>query len=100
MGNVLWQTFSVSFNGKIPEGDTTPWKHASYNVWFRDPHMVLKNQLKNLDFSNKIDVAPKIMQDENGKRQYTDFMSGDWGWQQAVSALHHFFNLTNHFYEE
>ena len=87
VGNVPWQSFSVSFNGKIPEGDTTPWKHANYDIWFRDPHMVLKNQVKNPDFANEIDVAPKIVRDKHGKRQYMDFMSRDWGWRQAVSAL-------------
>ena len=97
VGDLPFQSFSVSFNGEISEGNTTPWKHASYDVWFRDAHMVLENQLKNPDFSNKIDVAPKIMWDE---RKYMDSMSGDCGWQQAVSALHHLLNLADHFYEE
>ncbi|KAF8805362.1 hypothetical protein BYT27DRAFT_7243409 [Phlegmacium glaucopus] len=83
VGDVPWKSFSVSFDGEIPEGDTTAWKHASYDVWFRDPHMVLKNQLKNPDFAKEMDVSPKIVRDEGGRRQYTDFMSGDWAWRQA-----------------
>jgi len=30
---------------------------------------VLKNQLKNTDFANEIDVAPKEVRDENDKRR-------------------------------
>jgi hypothetical protein len=87
LGDAPWHSFSVSFNGEVPEGDTTPWKHATYDVWYRDPHVVLKNQLKNADFANEIDVAPKEVRDENGKRQYCDFMSGEWVWRQAVRSI-------------
>ena len=88
-GDAPWQTFNVSFNGEIPEGDTTPWKHAKYNVWFRDPRIVLHNQLRNTDFANELDLAPKEVRDENSKRQYEDFMSADWAWRQAVRVQRH-----------
>ena len=42
-GDAPWQNFNVSFNGEIPEGDTTPWKHTKYDVWFHDPHVMLHN---------------------------------------------------------
>lgn len=84
LGDAPWHSFSVSFDGEIAEGDTTPWKHATYEVWYRDPEVVLKNQLKNTDFANETDFAAKEVQDENGKRRYGDFMSGDWSWRQSV----------------
>ena len=66
LADVPWQSFSVSFNGKIRKGDTTPWKHASYEVWFRDPQAILHNQLGNPDFTCEMDFAPKEVHDEKG----------------------------------
>ena len=84
LGDVPWQSFSVSFNGEIREGDTTPWKHASYEVWFWDPQAILHNQLGNHNFACEMDFAPKEVHDEKGNRWYMDFMSGNWAWRQAV----------------
>ncbi|KAF8808259.1 hypothetical protein BYT27DRAFT_7232691 [Phlegmacium glaucopus] len=83
LGDAPWHSFSVSFNGEVIEGDTTPWKHATYDVWYWDPQVVLKNQLKNPDFGKEMDFAPKEVRDENDKQRYCDFMSGDWAWRQA-----------------
>ena len=85
-GDAPWQNFSVSFNGEIPEGDTTAWKHAKYDVHFHDPRIVLHNQLGNPDFTNEKDYAAKEVRDKNNKRRYRDFMSGDWVWQQSVCS--------------
>ena len=85
-GDAPWQSFSVSFSGEIPEGDTTSWMHAKYDVHFRDPHIVLHNQLGNPDFTNEIDFAAKEVHDENNKCHYQDFMSGDWAWRQPVGS--------------
>lgn len=87
LGDAPWHSFSVSFDGEVIEGDTTPWKHAAYDVWYRDPQVVLKNQLNNPDFAKEMDFAPKEVRDENDKRRYCDFMSGDWVWRQAVCYL-------------
>ena len=84
LGDAPWHSFSISFDGEVAEGDITPWKHAAYDVWYRDPQVVLKNQLKNPDFAKEMDFAPKEVRDENDKRRYCDFMSGDWVWRQAV----------------
>ncbi|KIM41784.1 hypothetical protein M413DRAFT_27359 [Hebeloma cylindrosporum] len=83
LGDAPWHSFTVSFNGEVAEGDTTPWKRATYDVWYRDPRVVVTNQLKNPDFATEMDFAPKEVRDENGKRRYCDFMSGDWSWRQA-----------------
>ena len=88
LADVPWQSFTVSYNGEIPEGDNTPWKRASYDIWFRDPLKIIKNQLSNRDFVNKMDFTPKQVYDrKTGKRRYQDFMSGTWAWRQAVSKI-------------
>lgn len=84
-GEVPWQTFSVSYNGAIPAGAMPSWMIRQYDVWFRDPRLVLRNQYGNRDFASDIDYAPKRLFLANGKRQFCDFMSGDWAWNEAVS---------------
>jgi hypothetical protein len=58
-GDAPWQHFTVSYNGEIPEGDTTPWKHAAFDIWFRDPRVVLHNQLGQSRFCRGDGLCPK-----------------------------------------
>ncbi|KAG1803414.1 uncharacterized protein BJ212DRAFT_1449906 [Suillus subaureus] len=58
--DVKWQSFTVAYDGKRPENDTKPWMDDKYDVWYHDPHNVVHNM-----------------------RQWKDFMSGDWAWDQA-----------------
>ncbi len=85
ISNVPWQSFTVSFNGDLGEGEPPAWKTAEYEVFFRDPRAVLQNQLGNPDFACEMDFSPKQVTDRQGKRCYMDFMSGNWAWKQAVS---------------
>ena len=87
-GDVAWNSFSVQYNGEVPEDRAMvpPWMEQTYKVWFRNPLHVMENQLGNPDFKNEIDVAPKRIF-KHGKRQWTDLMSGNWSWIQAVRTL-------------
>jgi hypothetical protein len=85
LGDIPWQSFSVQYNGEIPE-DCPAWMTAEYDVWYRDPLLVLEQQIANPDFAGEFDFAPKQIFDINNKRQYTDLMSGNWCWEQAVSG--------------
>jgi hypothetical protein len=44
----------------------------------------LEGQLGNRDFKTELDYSPKQVFGKNGKWQYSDFMSGNWVWDQAV----------------
>jgi hypothetical protein len=90
IGNAPWQSFAVRYTGEIPEGEPPPWMLAEYDVWCRNPRTVLRNQLANPDFNGEIDLAPKQEIGVDGERRYQDFMSGNWSWRQAVSALFSF----------
>ena len=87
-GDVAWNSFSVQYNGEVPEDRAMvpPWMEQTYEVWFRNPLHVMENQLGNPDFKNEIDVAPKRIF-KHGKCQWTDLMSGNWSWIQAVRTL-------------
>lgn len=89
-GDVAWSSFSVSYNGELPDtssGATVPpWMTQKFEVWFRDPLAVLENQIGNPDFKAQFDYAPKRVF-RRGKRRFRDLMSGNWAWKQAVSFL-------------
>jgi len=85
LDQISWQSFSLAFKPKDEDSMAEPWKLKDYDVWYRDPHEVLKSQLSNRDFANEMDFAPKIVIDrEKRTRRYQDFMSGEWAWEQAV----------------
>ena len=88
LGDVPWQTFPLNYNlnaaGEAPD-DVPSWMTSVYNVWFRDPRQVVRNMIDNPDYSNQFDSAPTRIFDSKGHRQYQDFMSGDWVWEEAVS---------------
>jgi hypothetical protein len=63
---------------------------AEYDVWCRDPRVALQNQLGNLDFKDEFDYAPYQKFNAKGKREWKDFMSANWGYEQAVSYCYIF----------
>jgi hypothetical protein len=88
-GDGPWQSFTMNhpnFTGN-PEvdNDLPSWQRADYDVWFRDPRNVLKNQLSNQKFKDGIDYAPKIFFGDKNEQIFENFMSGNWAWKQCVS---------------
>jgi hypothetical protein len=83
-GDVTWECFSTSYQGARPDGQTPSWMDVEYEVWFRDPRTVIRNMLANPDFDSQIDFVPLHKFDADDERQFQNFMSGDWAWQQAV----------------
>jgi len=86
LGHVPWQSFTCSYQGELPQVTNPPdWMKKRYDVWFRDPQQVIHNILSNPDFDGKFDYSP-FQEFQDGKRQWCDFMSGDWSWNQATSS--------------
>ena len=57
IGGIPWQSITLSYNGMKPE-NAPPWMQAEYTVWYRDPCMLFKNMLENLEFVGHFDYAP------------------------------------------
>jgi hypothetical protein len=87
LGDVPWQGFAVKYDGEVPVNDAPSWMSTSYDVWFRDPLLVMESQIGNRDFGNEMDYAPKRVFGRTRMRQFCDLMSGDWAWEQAVRGL-------------
>lgn len=88
LGNVPWRSYTAQYQWLRPEDGPVPeWMGTKYQIWFRDPRQVIHNILANPEFVSGIDYVPhKDFQD--GERQYHDFMSGNWAWEQCVGRSH------------
>ena len=84
VGDVPWGSFSVRYDGELPEGEIPSWMKSEHEVWFRDPHSLVHNLLSNPDFDKEFDYAPLQEYDSEGNHHYQNFMSGNWAWKQAV----------------
>ena len=88
LGDVKWEAFSCMYTGEKPDGDYPSWMDGSYDVWYRDPRQVVCNMLANPAYSAEMDYRPYREYSTNGdERQWRDFMSGDWAWDQAVHTI-------------
>ena len=85
-GDSPWQLISVTYSGAIPD-NPPPWMTAEYDVWYRDPKVVLEHQLANPDFKGEVDYSTKVVIDEGGRQEVCDLMSGQWAFEQSISNL-------------
>ena len=85
-GDVPWDLFTVQYDGPRPETNVPQWMDEKYQVFYRNPHEVIKLMLANKAFHGNFDYTP-YRQYENGQRVWHDFMSGNFSWKQAVRAL-------------
>ncbi|EIW77696.1 hypothetical protein CONPUDRAFT_108937 [Coniophora puteana RWD-64-598 SS2] len=84
LGDIPWQSFSVTYQGPRPASNVPPWMEAGYDVWFRDPRKVVENMLGRPDFQNELDLTPYRDYDKKDNRRYENLFSGDWAWKQAT----------------
>lgn len=85
VGDIKWDSLSIRYTGVAPLTNPPPWMQEQYKVWFRNPRHVVHRILGNPSIADDLDLRPfREYQTENDTRQYQDFMSGDWAWEQAV----------------
>lgn len=91
-GGPPWQCLSLKHEDVDAE-NVPPWKKATYEVLFADPQALLDQQLANPAFDGHVDYAPYKLFGEQHQRVWSDFMSGNWAWEQCVSKFSgNFFN--------
>ncbi|KAG2116276.1 hypothetical protein DEU56DRAFT_974984 [Suillus clintonianus] len=83
LGELAWESFTMSYNGIKPAEDVPPWMTGTYEVWFRDPRLLVHNILANPDFDGEIEYVPYRDYNDNDQRCFKNFFSGDWAWNQA-----------------
>ncbi|KAH9955786.1 hypothetical protein BJV74DRAFT_880172 [Russula compacta] len=75
LGDVQWESFSVKYDGTLPDSDVPEWMTTNNEVWFHDPQKLIHNMLSNPNFMDEVD--------QDGNHQFQDFMSGNWAWEQC-----------------
>lgn len=76
----------------VAEGEDTrtlpTWKQAKYDLWLRDAKKVVQAQISNPELKDHMDYAPRQVFGNKHQRVWSDFMSGNWAWDQCVSTFH------------
>jgi hypothetical protein len=95
LGDVRWENASLKYKGPLPKTTHTPeWMTKAYDIWYRNPHEVIKDMLARTDFDGHTDYVA-YQEFDGEKRQYSNMMSGDWSWRQSVCFFHSsFFSST------
>ncbi|KAK7677769.1 hypothetical protein QCA50_019321 [Cerrena zonata] len=83
LGDAPWLSFAVNYNGTVPPQNPPPWMTADYEVFYRDPHVIIQNLFANPDFDGEMDYVPYREFNIGGDRRYKDFMSANWAWRHA-----------------
>jgi hypothetical protein len=82
-GNAPWKTVSFTYNGPRP-ANPPKWMLETYELCTRDSRLVLHQQLATSDYVDKIDYVPYRQFKAGGDRIWSNLMSADWAWAQAV----------------
>lgn len=85
-GDLPWKSFNIRYQGPLPSGTPPRWMTETYVLCARDSRQVLQHQLATTQFEGKFDRIPYRQFDSNGQRVWSNLMSADWAWSQAVSA--------------
>ncbi|KAI6006222.1 hypothetical protein F5J12DRAFT_721156 [Pisolithus orientalis] len=80
-----WENFCISYTGEQPADNVPSWMNTVYDIWFQDSYDIICNMLSQPDFLGDMDYWPfQEYESATDKRQWEDFMSGDWVWTQVV----------------
>ena len=84
---VVWTTHQLSYNGPQPDGTLPWWMQESYELNVRDVLSVFEEQLASKEFNSQFEYTPYEEYDQKGSRVYSNLMSGNWAFREAVSAF-------------
>jgi hypothetical protein len=78
-----FKTISFKYSGPI-RPNPPAWMTETYELCTRDSRLLLHNQLATTDFVDTFNPKPYRQFDHTGDRMWSDLMSGDWAWNEAV----------------
>lgn len=84
-GDAPWKTIPFKYNGPLPE-NPPKWMLETYELCTRDSRLLLHQQLATGEFVDQINYVPYCQFQANGDRIWSNLMSADWAWSQAVSS--------------
>ena len=90
LGDVPWQCMATEVPEDVDERAPS-WIQTSYEVWYRDPEIVVSDMLSNPDFDGQFDMCPYVELDANGEHRWSNVMLGNIAWRRSVRRTFVFF---------
>src|ERR1700733_3244141 len=81
-GDAPFKTICFKYSGPICS-NSPRWMTETYELC-RDSRALLLNQIVTTDFADAFDYKPYHQFDHVGDRVWSNLMSGDWAWKEAV----------------
>lgn len=82
-GDAPWKTYKFRYTGLKPS--TPPWwMEEDYELNVRDIVVVMERQLDTPEFKDHFTPRPYQEFDPQGNRVFSNLLSGDWAYRQAV----------------
>jgi hypothetical protein len=83
-GDAPWKTYKIRYQGPLPPGTPPRWMTEVYQLCTRNSRQVLHHQLATSEFHDKINYVPYCQFNSTGERVWSNLMSAEWSWSQAV----------------
>ncbi|EIW78065.1 hypothetical protein CONPUDRAFT_34808, partial [Coniophora puteana RWD-64-598 SS2] len=83
VGGVPWHIYKVRYQGSIPSNSPPKWMSQTYELCVRDTRAVIHEQLASPEFKEHINYSPYRHFNHDGKRVFSNLMSGEWAWKQG-----------------
>jgi hypothetical protein len=93
-GDSPWKMYRIQYQGPKPPGTPPKWMMETYELYARDSRQVLHHQLATDQFKDKINLIPYRQFDNKGLRVWSNLLSADWAWSQAVCTMFTMFQVT------
>ena len=90
-----WKTYKIQYQGPLPPGTPPKWMTRTYELCTRDSRQLLHHQLGTSEFKDKINLSPYRQFDSSYQRTWSNLMSADWAWAQAVWSYTHVISAFN-----
>lgn len=82
-GDAPWITIPFKYNGPLPK-NPPKWMLETYELCTRDSRLLLHQQLSTTEFVDQINYVPYRQFQANGDHVWSNLLSADWSWTQAV----------------
>jgi len=85
VGGVPWESFIIDYKGPRPSNPSSQpqWMDDEYNVYFKDPRVLVQDMISNPDFVSEFNYTP-YHKYFDGVHHFQNMMSGNWAWRQVV----------------
>jgi len=83
-GETPWTTHMFQYTGPRPNGTVPQWMDQTYELNTCDVLQVIERQLADPDFKDHCDYSPYMEFQPDGSRVWSNLMSGDWAYSEAV----------------